>query len=318
MKLSIIIVNWNTGDELRSCIASIRSASMLGSFLSDLIVIDNASVDDSLRGLDKLNVNVTIIRNSYNRGFAAACNQGASVCSGDYLLFLNPDTRLFENSLVAPLAFLERKESARIGICGVQLVDDSNRPCLSYARFPGLMNFVFQAIGINNLVRLVADGGAIDEAALREGDVLQVDQVIGAFFIVRRSVFDQLGGFDERFFVYFEEVDFALRARDNGWTSVCLLGTRCIHIGGRSSRQVKAARLFYSLRSRILYAFKHFSALSIAALLFITLTVEFIGRVSMALVRGSLTDCGHVLRAYAMLFGNMPSIIRTSVNLRGK
>lgn len=314
--LSIVIVNWNTKNQLRDCISTIGAASKSGFVLRDVVVVDNASTDESLRGVDAIGVPVTIVRNKENLGFAAACNQGASLASGDYLLFLNPDTRLFENSLVAPLAFLENDENAHVAICGVQMVDECNKECQSYAKFPSTLNFALKAIGAKKFVSRWWKG--CDGVDSRANDVLLVDQVIGAFFVVRRPIFDQLNGFDERFFVYFEEVDFSLRARDKGWASVCLTGTQCFHVGGGSSRQVKAARLFYSLRSRILYVFKHFSALSIVALLFITLIVEFFGRVGVALVRGSFTDCGHVLQAYWMLFGNMPSIIQTAVNLRGK
>jgi N-acetylglucosaminyl-diphospho-decaprenol L-rhamnosyltransferase len=316
MLLSIVIVNWNTRDQLRDCVLSICAASKFDFISSEVVVVDNASIDDSLRGIDEFGISVTIVRNKENIGFAAACNQGASLASGDYLLFLNPDTRLFENSLVAPLAFLEKEENAHVGICGVQLVDECNRACLSYAKFPSTLSFALQAIGAKKFLPKGWGGG--NGIVSRANGFLLVDQVIGAFFVVRRPVFDQLDGFDERFFVYFEEVDFALRARGKGWISVCLTGTQCIHIGGGSSRQVKAARLFYSLRSRILYAFKHFYPQSIAALLFITLTVELFGRVAVALLRWSLTDCGHVLRAYRMLFGNMPSIIKTAVNLKDK
>jgi len=94
-----------------------------------------------------------------------------------------------------------------------------------------------------------------------------VDQVIGAFFLVRRALFETLGGFDERFFMYFEEVDFSKRAQMRGAASVYLGAARAFHSGGYSSRQVKASRLFYSLRSRFLYGFKHFRPAEAVAVL---------------------------------------------------
>lgn len=314
ISLDIIIVNWNSGDQLKVCISSIGGAKRDGFVLRDVIIVDNASTDDSLGGIDRLGVPVRIVRNSENRGFAAACNQGAALSVSDYLLFLNPDTHLFENSLAVPVAFMERAENAKIGICGIQLIDESGEECLSYASFPDLGRFVIQATGLdrihagaeNNKDKIISDNSG----------VLIVDQVIGAFFVVRKVVFEQLKGFDERFFVYFEEVDFSLRAHDNGWTSVCLTGAQCGHVGGGSSHQVKAARLFYSLRSRVLYGFKHFSLFSAMVLLVVTLVPEFFSRLIFTFVRSAWSDFGHTVRGYYMWINSLPATLRIAVGMR--
>jgi GT2 family glycosyltransferase len=140
--------------------------------------------------------------------------------------------------------------------------------------------------------------------------------VIGAFFLTRRTVFERLQGFDERFFVYFEEVDFALRAREAGWSNVCLTDVTCIHAGGGTSRQVKSERLFYSLRSRLLYGFKHFSLLSAVALLAVTVMPEFLSRLFYSLARGARQDVWHTVRGYSMLIQDMPAIYRVAVGMR--
>ncbi len=312
--LDIIIVNWNSGDQLKVCISSIGGAKQDGFILRDVIIVDNASTDASLNGIDCLGVPVTVIRNSENRGFAAACNQGAAMAESDYLLLLNPDAYLFEDSLVLPIAFMERTENTKRGICGVQLIDDSGEECLSYARFPDLWSFVVQATGLN-MVHAMTENGKVKNKSDDSG-VLVVDQVIGAFFVVRKVVFDQLKGFDERFFVYFEEVDFSLRALNNGWTSVCLTGVRCGHVGGLSSRQVKASRLFYSLRSRILYSFKHFSLFSAITLLIMTLMPEFFSRLIFTFVRSAWSDFGHTVHGYSMLIRSLPATLRIAVQMR--
>ena len=315
-KVTICIVNWNAGNQLRDCISSIGNARNDNSILLEVVVVDNGSTDKSCEGIDQLGVAINIIRNGENRGFACACNQGAAVASGNYLLFLNPDTRLFKNSLVVPFAFMELDENAHIGICGIQLVDELGKACLSYAKFPRLRDFTFRAVGID---KFVTCGGMAHEGVVPEAErVRVVDQVIGAFFVVRRSVFEELGGFDEHFFVYFEEVDFALRARKKGWLSVCLSGAQCIHIGGGSSRQVKAARLFYSLRSRTLYGFKHFPLMSAIALFAVTLVPELLGRLVSVLAQGSLRDLKHVVHGYSMLIKDMPAILRNAAAMRGR
>jgi len=107
-KLDIVIVNWNSGEQLKSCLESIVKTDKTGFELNKVVVVDNASSDNSLFGLEEIDLPLKIIRNSTNRGFAAACNQGAKESDADYLLFLNPDTVLFKDSLSKPIAFMEK------------------------------------------------------------------------------------------------------------------------------------------------------------------------------------------------------------------
>lgn len=313
--LDIITINWNSGRQLADLISSIKSFH--SGMVSSVIVVDNASSDDSMSMPDAyvrdLPFALHVIHNKKNLGFAAACNQGAAFAESEYLLFLNPDTRLFYNTLSVPLMYMQEPENKKIGICGVQLVNESGEECLSYETFPSLSKFVAQIIGMTKLSN--SNGMPKAKTTLSGSVFYKVDQVIGAFFIVRRSVFEQLNGFDERFFVYFEEVDFSLRAYDKGWLSVCLPSVNCMHIGGGISRQVKAERLFYSLRSRILFGFKHFSMLQAVALLMVTLVPEFISRSIYSIVRGSLPELGHTIRGYSMLIKDTPAILRTGFNI---
>lgn len=254
--LDIVIVNWNTGNALAVCLASIvQAASAID--LQRVVVVDNASTDDSLALAAAAPVTPTIIRNADNRGFAAACNQGAAGSAADYLLFLNPDTRLEPGTLSRTLAFMEAPAQRDVGICGIRLLDDDGRPSTSAARFPTPRVIAGEATGLSRLLPAL-----FPRHLLTERDVTgtrDVDQVIGAYFLIRRPLFDRLGGFDERFFVYYEEVDLSLRAKHAGFRSVYFAEATASHTGGLSSDQVKAARLFYSLRGRLLYAWKHFS-----------------------------------------------------------
>lgn len=294
--IDIVIVNWNAGDYLRECLASIPTAAE-GVDLRRVIVVDNASTDGSADGLGGLPLPLTVIRNRENRGFAAACNQGAAASDARYVLFLNPDTVLRHNSLTVPLAFMEKPDNQRFGICGIQLVDDSGiaRSC---SRFPSVRGFFAKAVG--------GRGPTMTEWDHRT--TREVDQVIGAFFLVRRSLFAQLGGFDERFFVYFEEVDFALRARQAGAPSIYLADARAYHKGGGTTDQIKARRLFYSLQSRILYGLKHFRGPRAAALLVVTLLVEPVSRVALALVKRR--GARETVEGYGMLLTRLPSLRR--------
>ena len=300
--LDIVVVNWNTGDQLVEMISSIKSYHT--NLVSSVIVVDNASTDNSLQLLDaqvsNLPFHLHIIRNRENRGFAAACNQGALLAASKYLLFLNPDIRLFENSLSVPLVFMEQPENAKVGICGIRMVDEKGKTSTSAARFPTLQIMAGQILGLNKLFPRVFPSHLITD--LPENNNL-VDQVIGAFFLIRRKVFDCCKGFDERFFVYFEEVDLSLRAKQLGYSSHILTEVSAFHRGGGSSNQVGADRLFYSLRSRILYAKKHYSRTEFVALAFLT-WLELLLRFIQGVVKGSRSDVHNTFFAYKYLMAH--------------
>ncbi|MDP9366947.1 MAG: glycosyltransferase, partial [Chloroflexota bacterium] len=116
--------------------------------LNRVVVVDNGSRDGSAEGLGDFPLPLTLICNRENRGFAAACNQGARESDADYLLFLNPDVRLYPDSLTRPIRFMVEPANARIGICGIQLVDESGRVDRSCARFPTLRMFVGKMLGL--------------------------------------------------------------------------------------------------------------------------------------------------------------------------
>lgn len=269
--LDIVIVNWNTGGALRECIESIHAAAQ-GIALQRVVVVDNASSDDSLALAQAAGCPLVIVRNEENRGFAAACNQGARGSTADYLLFLNPDTRLEAHTLARTLEFMEASARSDVGICGIELFDDRGRSSTVAARFPSLRVLLGGATGLAKVLPRVFPRHLLtgeDCGATRE-----VDQIIGAFFVIRRRLFEALDGFDERFFVYFEEVDLSYRAKQAGYRSMYFAGARAYHRGGLSSEQVRATRLFFSLRSRLLYAFKHFSPARAWLVLALTFLLE--------------------------------------------
>jgi len=298
--LSIIIVNWNAGKQLYECLKSFEAAHRDGFKLNRVVVVDNASTDGSSDCLDNIDIPLVVIRNAQNRGFAAACNQGAKGSISDYLLFLNPDTRLFEDSLIKPLAFMERPENQQIGIVGIQLVDETGRVARTCARFPTPSMFFSKMLGLNMLFPRYFPSHFMSEWV--HGETREVDQVMGAFFLIRRQLFEPLGGFDERFFVYFEEVDLSRRAHNKGWKTVYLADAKAYHKGGGTSEQVKARRLFYSLRSRIKYGYKHFDWFSATLLMTGTLFVEPLSRLALAICRRFGREAKETIKGYAMLW----------------
>ncbi len=305
--LDIVIVNWNSGQQLRDCLESIASADRYDSILGRVVVVDNASHDGSADGLDDIDLPLELIRNPTNRGFGAACNQGTRGGTSDYILFLNPDTRLFGPSLTRPLRFMEQPEIRHVGICGVQLVDEQGVVVRSCSRFPTPGILLARLLGLSHLFP-----AWFRTHEMREWDhseSRQVDHVIGAYYLIRRPMFESLGGFDEDYFVYIEDLDLSLRALRAGWFSYYLADVQAFHRGGGTSDQVKAARLFYSLTSRILYLFKHFSVPAALGLTLGTLIVEPIVRLASLAARGSVQGLLDTLKGYAMLWWAVPGLL---------
>jgi GT2 family glycosyltransferase len=296
--LSIIIVNWNAGRQLYACLSSVvEAAAAPDVMLKDVIVVDNGSTDGSENSIEGL-PNVTLIRAGANLGFGKACNLGAIHAASEFLLFLNPDARLFPGSLPKVIEFMTSPESATIGICGIKLTDESGNFTTSAARFPTLKIMTGKILGLARLFPGFFPSHLMTATELMHSAV--VDQVIGAFFLVRREVYEVCGGFDERFFVYFEEVDFSLRAKKLGYASYYLADAMAYHKGGGCSDKVKAARLFYSLRSRIYYANKHYSYSERVMLVLLTIA-EFFARLLRAFVTLSPADFYNTTAAYINL-----------------
>ncbi len=312
--LDIIIVNWNSGLHLKQCLESVPAASSEGFRLERVVAVDNDSRDGSAEGLQQAGRSLSVMRNGINRGFAAACNQGALGSRADYLLFLNPDVRLLANSLSIPIQFMEQTEKKKVGICGVQLLDPQGRLTRSCSRFPTPWIFYARMFGLDRLFPERFSGHFLTQEDHRESKT--VDQVMGAFFLVRRAVFESLHGFDERFFVYFEDLDFSCRAWQAGYSSHFLATAQALHHGGGCSEQVKAARLFYSLRGRILYTYKHFAWVVATGVLLGTLFVEPLSRVAWAGLRGSLREMGETMSAYGMLWLDLPRLPFKSLRRR--
>ncbi len=299
-QLDIVIVNWNSNVQLAECLNSIPAALDHSFELKTIVVVDNASTDASLQGIDKLALPIQLILNKENKGFGYACNQGAKESSANYLLFLNPDTRLYPNSLSVPLQFMEKPENNKIGIVGIQLIDENGHIARSCARFPTFWNFLSHTMGLNYLLPKQMRSYVMLEWAHDHSQ--KVDHVIGAFFLVRQRLFQQTTGFDERFFVYFEDLDFSLTAKKLGCDSFYLADVSAFHRGGGVSRQIKAKRLYYSLSSRLIYSFKNFTLFQYYLILLATYTLEPISRCVLSLFRGYWQDAKETCQAYGMLY----------------
>lgn len=271
-KIDIVIVNWNSGIFLKKCVCSINNLEN-HNFVNNIIIVDNNSYDNSAQ-LVKNKKKVKLIFEKKNYGFAKGCNIGASYSKEKYILFLNPDCELFDDTLEKVNEFMEKKTNDYIGVCGVKMVDKDDKIVLSTSRFPSIFNIFLKSFGLDRIFKsysmLMRD---FDHESSRF-----VDQIIGAFFFVRKDVFDDLSGFDEDFFLYMDEVDFSLRLRKIGFQSYYLSTAKCYHEGGVSSDKNLLLRNLNFQKSRLIYGFKHFNSYEKVLLVIITFIIEPITR----------------------------------------
>lgn len=306
MSVDIVVVNWNSGNQLTECIKSIIAFGL--EWVNHIVVVDNGSTDNSLKQLPANDKRILIIRAKENLGFAKACNLGAAYCSKPYLLFLNPDARLMEGTLKKCIKFMDSESALNIGILGVRLIDERGTVQHHSARFPNWRTWVSHSLGISALFpNLFPSHFMIDFNHLYSR---KVDHVMGAFFFVRRKLFQSLNGFDERYFVYLEDLDFSLRAKQAGWSTWYLADAIAFHRGGGTSEQVKAHRLFYSIRSRLLYAFKHFPRTQAWVVLGFSLLIEPVSRLVRAMLHRSGQEVRDTAYGYTLLWTDLPNILK--------
>jgi hypothetical protein len=227
---SVVVVACNSGALLADCIASVLGSSVP----VELIVSDNDSSDASIEAIQARWPELRVLRNGINLGFGAACNRAAAHAHGDQLLFLNPDCRIESDTL----ARLREHTDARTGVLGASVIGaDGGAEPASRRRDPLLGRALITATG---LARFESRWAALVGTNLPENSSMpafeDVDAVSGALMLVPRTAFDRLGGFDENYFLHFEDVDLCRRARDAGLRVACANDVRVMHMKGTSSR----------------------------------------------------------------------------------
>lgn len=300
--IDVAIINWNSGESLFDCVSAILENNCAGSKVRSILVVDNASCDGTAAIDNIQDARLKIFRNDRNLGFARGCNQAFEAASAPYILFLNPDVTLEAGSLDAGVKTLARDPS--IGIVGIKLKADDGSVSRSCSRFPTALTFLGHSFGLDKIAPwLVRPHFMIEWDHL---DVRQVDQVIGAFTLMRRQDFLRLGRFDERFFVYMEDVDLALRAHRQGLKSLYVSTCSAAHSGCGSTRAIPELRILYLLRSRLLYARKYFSPPAILISTIALLGIEPFMRSLRALAYADVGQARKLLRIWRWLLANHP------------
>jgi GT2 family glycosyltransferase len=255
LTLSIIIVNYNVKYFLEQCLYSVRKAA--GNLAIEVIVVDNHSQDDSLSYLGERFPEVRFIANTGNTGFAKACNQGLGIASGQYILFLNPDTIVAEDSFTRCIAFFESHPDC--GALGVKMIDGSGKFLRESKRsFPAPLTSLFKLFGFSALFPKSRVFSRYHLGHLDKEKNHEVDVLAGAYMMVRRDVLERTGGFDETFFMYGEDIDLSYRIQKSGYKNYYVADTTIIHFKGESTKKgsLNYVKMFYNAMS--VFARKHY------------------------------------------------------------
>lgn len=249
--LSILIVNWNVRDLLRDCLRSIERGR--GALEVEVIVVDSASGDDSVAMVAAEFPWVTLRPQSENVGFPRGNNIALAEARGDHLLLLNPDTVVLDDALTVMVAYLEK--NPEVGAVGPQLLNPDGSVQSSRRRFPTLATGFFESTWLEG----VAPGVLRRYYALDLPDdrMADVDWLVGACIMVPRGVYEQIGGLDEAYFMYSEELDWCRRIKEAGWRVVYHPGARVVHHVGKSSEQAVTARHINFQRAKLRYFLKY-------------------------------------------------------------
>ncbi len=274
MDLSILIVTYNSAPLISGLLDHLQREKQAHAhaLTMEVVVVDNQSSDSTAALVAAQHPWVKLVASPSNLGFAAGNNLAARVASGDLLLLLNPDA-LPEPGALAEGVRLMRTQ-AEVGLGGGELRDLSGAAQPSARMFPTLRDEFFTFSGLAHRFAAHPWLGRLNRGGADRQAVADVDWIPGAFVFIRQAAFAQLGGFDERYFMYYEEVDLCRALQQRGWRVRYWPALKALHIGGASARTVKQARVsragsqleLWRMRSALLYYRKHHGMLAAAVL----------------------------------------------------
>jgi len=259
MDISIIIISWNVKHLLTKCLDSIYRTT--GKLKIEIIVVDNHSNDNTDVMIKKNFPNVILIANNENKGFAAANNQGIKEAKGKYLLFLNPDTEVLQNSFNNSLKIFEHDKN--VGAVGAQILNPDKTIQPSIRRFPTFWSQIFILYKLHRLFPNLKTFKNYFAKDFDSSKYQEVDQIMGAYIFTDKEVIEKIGKFDEKFYLWFEEVDFCKRIKDDGFKVFYSPNVVIIHHGAQSFNQVLSLKKQKIFNKSMRYYFKkHHNKLS--------------------------------------------------------
>jgi GT2 family glycosyltransferase len=301
VRLSIIIVTWNSADFIAECL---KSLGELPSISAELLVVDNASVDGTAEIIRGEFPWVKLIENETNLGFAKASNAGIEAASGEYLCLINPDVIVLPGCLQDMLYFMEHNSS--VGVVAPAMLGSDGEMVRSCMRFPTLWNCLCDALALYRVFPQSALFGGQNMHDFSRNRVQDVDVLNGWFWLIRRAALAHVGLLDERFFMYGEDVDWCTRFRRAGWRLVYYPLAKAIHYGGGSSTKDPVRCYIELQRANLQYWKKHKRSFAQAAFLLIIafqqlLRVTGYGLLYLASRSHSLEAAGKIRRSVACL-----------------
>ncbi|MCC6583368.1 MAG: glycosyltransferase [Chitinophagales bacterium] len=301
MKLSIVIVNYNVRYFLEQTISSVYKSSI--NFDYEIFVVDNNSSDDSLKMLEQKFPEVKVIANNENAGFSKANNQAIKLAKGEFVLLLNPDTIIQEDTLQKCINKMEA--DAAIGGLGVKMVDGAGNFLPESKRgFPSPMAAFAKMSGLSKLFPKSKTFGQYHLSFLDKNQSHEIEVLSGAFMLLRKSVLEKVGLLDEDYFMYGEDIDLSYRIKKAGFKNYYFADTSIIHFKGESTKKgsLNYIRVFYN--AMIIFANKHVSGTRGKALTFL-LKIAIYLRALLAVVQKILTPFGMPLLDALLMAGNL-------------
>jgi len=215
---------------------------------------------------------------------------------------------IYKDTFLNLFDYIQENDTEDIAVYGIQLFDKIGNIQRSCARLPSPWNMIVRSTGLNKLNKNIFKTYAMDDWSHKQTKT--IDHVMGAFYLIKRNIFNNISGFDERYFVYIEDLDLSKRIMDNGYKSIYVTESQAYHKGGGTSENVKAKRLFYSTRSRIIYGFKYFKLIQASCLLILTFTVEPFTRIIFLLLKRQYSEISETFKGFRMLYKDIFNIIK--------
>jgi GT2 family glycosyltransferase len=253
--VSIVIISWRMRDLLERCLRTIYKFTTDLTF--EIIVVDNNSQDGTSKMIEKNFPEIKLIKNSENRGVAPARNQGIKETNGKYILILDADMELIENSVKKLFDFMEK--TSECGLVGCKLVDQNHQLQYSCKRFPTLLTFIFRRLEWIDSVRR---SSTLIQHTMQDWDhneIREVDYLIGACQFFRRDVIDKIGLYDDNIFYGPEDIDFCLRVWKAGWKVYYYPFTRIIHHEQRITKKNLFSKISLKHFAGIFYLYRKYN-----------------------------------------------------------
>jgi GT2 family glycosyltransferase len=251
--ISVIIVSWNARNHLRNCLESIRKTS--GCLVQQVIVVDNASTDGSPEMVTEQFSEVTLIRSSENLGFARANNLGMNHATSPFLALINSDVIVHPGCLEQLVEFLE--SHSEVGLVGPKITGGDGRLQRTCTRLPTVWNLTCRALVLDRLLSRWPLFSGFEMRHWNYACRAEVEVLSGCFWLARTAAVEKVGGLDERFFFYAEDVDWCKRFHDRGWKVMLVPEAAATHFGGGSSSNAPLRYSIEILRANLAYWEKH-------------------------------------------------------------